>query len=374
MKTLNRLFIGILTVVLISCSGAPDNSVEAKRKQLTAYKQELHNLENKIAQLEAELDSGRKVEYVSIKTLDLIHRRFEHFFEVTGNVDADEEVNVSPESSGKIMDILVREGQQVEKGAILANLNTDMLDQSIEETRISLNLATTTFQRQKNLWNQKIGSELQFLQAKSNKESLERRLESLQAQKEMTVIKSPVDGVVDVIFQKKGEIGNPQVPFAKVVNIKRLKIYGDIAETYLTKIRKGDQVNVQFPAISKNMKASISQVGNYIDPNNRTFRVRIDLQNPDGMIKPNMVAVLELRDYVSDSSIVVPTLIIKQDFKGSYTYIVNGSDSIQRAEKVYVQTGVVNNNMTEITGGLTPGMRVISEGFDQVVDGSAVKI
>ena len=359
---------------MASCSGMPDNSVEAKRKQLTAYKQELQAIQTKIARLEAELDSARKIEYVSVKTLDVVPRRFEHFFEVTGNVEADEEVNVSPESAGKIMDILVREGRQVKKGTVLATLNTDMLDQSIEETRISLELARTTFERQKNLWDQKIGSELQFLQAKSGKESLERRLESLQAQKEMTVIKSPVDGVVDVIFQKRGEIGSPQLPFAKVVNIQRLKVYGDIAETYLTRIRKGDQVTIQFPAISRSVTASVAQMGNYIDPNNRTFRVRIDLRNPDGLIKPNMVAVLKLRDYVSDSAIVVPTLIVKQDFKGSYTYTVTGSDSMKRASKVYVETGVVNNNMTEIIHGLNPGMKVISEGFDQVVDGSAVKI
>jgi RND family efflux transporter MFP subunit len=177
-----------------------------------------------------------------------------------------------------------------------------------------------------------------------------------------------------VIFQKQGEIGNAQVPFAKVVNIRRLKIYGDVSETYLTKIRKGGEVNIQFPAINKRVKAPITQIGNYIDPNNRTFRIRIDLLNPDSMIKPNMVAVLELRDYVSDSAIVVPTLVVKQDFLGSYTYIVHDKDSIQRAAKVYVKAGVSNNNMTEITEGLKPGMRVISEGFDQVIDGSAVKI
>lgn len=374
MKTFNRVVAAVLTGVLISCSGAPDNSPDAKRKQLTAYKQELHDLEAKISKLEAELDSARKIEYVNVKTLEVEPRRFEHFFEVTGNVEADQEVNVSPESSGKIMEIQVKEGQQVAKGTVLATLNTDMLDQSIEETRISLDLATTTFERQKNLWDQKIGSELQFLQAKSNKESLGRRLESLQAQKEMTVIKSPVDGIVDVIYQKQGEIGNPQTPFAKVVNIGKLKIYGDIAESYLTKIGKGDPVNIQFPAISKNVKASVTQIGNFIDPNNRTFRIRVDLKNPDGMIKPNMVAILELCDYSSDSAIVVPSLVIKQDFRGGYTYIVNGSDSIQRAEKVYVKTGVSNNNIVEVTEGLKPGMRVISEGFDQVVDGSAVRL
>lgn len=373
-KTTNRLFAAVLILVLASCSAGPDNSVEAKRKQLAADKKQLHELETKIAQLEAELDSSAKEEFVNVKTLEIIPRRFDHYIEVTGNVEADEEVNVSPESAGKIMEILVSEGEHVQKGTVMARLNTDMLDRSIEETRISLDLASTTFERQKNLWDQKIGSELQFLQAKSNKESLERRLESLQAQKEMAVVKAPVDGVVDVIFQKKGEIGSPQVPFAKVVNIRKLKIYGDVAESYLTSIRKGDPVDIRFPAVGKDVKAPISQVGNYIDPNNRTFRIRIDITNGDGLIKPNMVAVLGIRDYTSQSAVVIPTLLIKQDFRGSYLYIAKAADGGFKAEKVYVKTGMTNNNMTEVSEGLESGMRVISEGFDQVIDGTAIRI
>ncbi|MGD9557426.1 MAG: efflux RND transporter periplasmic adaptor subunit [Mangrovibacterium sp.] len=373
-KTTNRLFAAVLILVLASCSAGPDNSIETKRKQLAADKKQLHELETKIAKLEAELDSSAKKEFVNVKTLEIIPRRFDHFIEVTGNVEADEEVNVSPESAGKIMEILVSEGEHVQKGTVMARLNTDMLDRSMEETRISLDLASTTFERQKNLWDQKIGSELQFLQAKSNKESLERRLESLQAQKEMAVVKAPVDGVVDVIFQKKGEIGSPQVPFAKVVNIRRLKIYGDVAESYLTSIRKGDQVDIRFPAVGKNVKAPISQVGNYIDPNNRTFRIRIDITNGDGLIKPNMVAVLGIRDYTSESAVVIPTLLIKQDFRGSYLYVAKAADGGFKAEKVYVKTGMTNNNMTEVSEGLESGMRVISEGFDQVIDGTAIRI
>lgn len=238
MKRANQLVILVMAFVLASCAGTPDNSMEAKRKQLTDYKKQRLDLETKIAELEKELDANGEVKYVNVKALALEPRLFEHFVEVTGKVEADQEVNVSPEGSGKIIDILVREGQHVQKGTVLANLNTDMLDQSIAEAQIGLELAQTTFDRQKNLWDQKIGSELQFLQAKSNKESMERRLESLQAQKEMAVIKSPVDGVVDVIFQKKGEIASPQFPFAKVVNISRIKIYGDVAESYLTKVKK----------------------------------------------------------------------------------------------------------------------------------------
>ncbi|MCW0483856.1 efflux RND transporter periplasmic adaptor subunit [Gaoshiqia sediminis] len=374
MKRARQLVVLVMAFVLASCAGTPDNSVEAKRKQLTDYKKQRLDLETKIAELEKELDANSEVKYVNVKALALEPRLFEHFVEVTGKVEADQEVNVSPEGSGKIIDILVREGQHVQKGTVLANLNTDMLDQSIAEAKIGLELAQTTFDRQKNLWDQKIGSELQFLQAKSNKESMERRLESLQAQKEMAVIKSPVDGVVDVIFQKKGEIASPQFPFAKVVNISRIKIYGDVAESYLTKVKTDNPVSISFPAISRNTEARITQIGNYIDPNNRTFRIRLDLSNPDGMIKPNMIAILKIRDYVSESAFVVPSLLIKSDFRGKYTYVVDESDPIKRARKVYVTTGVSANNLTEVTEGLGANMKVISEGFDQVIDGSAVHI
>jgi RND family efflux transporter MFP subunit len=371
---MNKLFAILAILVLASCAGTPANNEKAKRTQLAQYKKELSDLQTKIDALEKELDASKNIEYANIKVQELQPRLFEHFIEVTGKVEADQEVDVSPEGSGKIINILVKEGDFVKRGTVLATLNTDMLDQSIEEARISLELAQTTFERQENLWKQKIGSELQYLQAKSNKESLERRLESLKAQVEMSKIKAPVDGVVDVIYQKKGEIASPQMPFAKVVNIAKIKIYGDVAESYLTKIAKNDPVIVDFPAIGKEINTTISLIGNYIDPNNRTFRVRLNVDNNDRMIKPNMVAVLKIKDYSAENAIVIPSLLIKQDFKGSYTYIVEGTDTLKTAKKVYLKPGVSNNNMTEVLEGLTPGMQIISEGFDQVVDGTAVRI
>ena len=373
MKSLNKLIALFLSLALASCASTPDNSSEAKRTQLSAYKQEVHDLEEKIALLEKELDATVEVEYINVTLTDLQSQLFEHFIEVTGSVEADQEVNVSPESAGKIIDILVEEGQTVQKGSVLAKLNTEIIDQAINELKIGLDLAVTTFERQENLWNQKIGSEIQYLQAKSSKESMERQLESLQAQKEMAVIKSPVKGVVDVIYQKKGEISSAQTPFAKVINISKIKIYGDVAESYLTKVKKNDMVSIVFPALSKQMNAPISQIGNYIDPNNRTFRVRTDLTNPDGMIKPNMIATLKIRDYVAESALVIPSLLIKEDFQGKYTYVTESTGNGQSAKKVYIETGVTNNNLTEIKSGLEVGMKLISEGFDQVIDGSAIK-
>lgn len=372
MKKLNLLALAAATLLLASCGGTTETGPDALRQQLATLKQQRQQLDEQIAQIQSQLDADQAVEYINVKTTEAQPTLFEHFIEVTGKVEADQEVNVSPEGSGIITDILVQEGQYVKRGTRLASLNTDMLNKSIDEARISLDLATTTYERQKNLWDQKIGSEMQFLQAKSNKESMERRLESLMAQKDMAEVKAPVDGTVDVIYQKKGEIAGPAIPFAKVVNIAKIKIYGDVAESYLTKVDNKEDVFIDFPAIGRQVKSSISQIGNYIDPNNRTFRIRINLNNPDNLIKPNMISVLKIRDYVSDSAIVIPSLLIKRDFKGEYTYIADNSGELKKARKTYIKSGVSNNNMTEITEGIEPGMLVISEGFDQVIDGTPV--
>jgi len=373
MKNLNLLIIAAICLIMASCSAKKDDSPEAKRKQLAEYKQQRQELEEKITKLEDDLDALSKIEFINVKATKTQAQLFEHYIEVTGKVEADQEVNVSPEGSGIIRDILVQEGQYVAKGTVLATLNSEMLDQNIAEAKIGLELAQTTFDRQQNLWDQKIGSEMQYLKAKSDKEAQERRLESLLAQKDMAQVKAPVDGTVDVIYQKKGEIASPQIAFAKVINIAKIKIYGDIAETYLTKVSKGEEVYIEFPAIGKKVNGTIEQIGNYIDPNNRTFRVRINLNNPDGLIKPNMISVLKIRDYVADSAIVIPSLLIKHDFRGKYTYIVDTTAEVNKAKKIYIETGVSNNNLTEITKGIEPGMMIISEGIEQVVDGTPVK-
>ena len=152
-----------------------------------------------------------------------------------------------------------------------------------------------------------------------------------------------------------------------------MKVYADVSEFYLTKIKKGDKVDVFFPALNREINAPINQIGNTIDPNNRTFRVRINMNNPDKMIKPNLVSIIKLRDYLNEEAIIVPILYIKEDFKGSYTFIVDKQDGKNVAKKVYVTTGVTNNNVTEIVEGLTAGMKIISEGYNQIMDGTALQ-
>jgi len=361
-------------VVIASCSATKTtNDENSKSAQLQQYKQELHELKLKIDDLEKELDVNKKDEVVKVKVTKLQNINFEHFIEVTGKVEAEFDVNVSPETAGIIKEVSVKEGQTVRKGQILAKLNTDILERSLDEVLVQLDLANLNFERQDNLWKQNIGSEMQYLQAKNTKEGLEKRVESLKTQIEMGKIKSPVSGVVDVVYQKKGNIGNPQMPLAKVINISKMRVYADVSESYLTKIKKGDVVDIFFPALNRDINASINRVGNTIDPNNRTFRVRINLNNPDKMLKPNLVSIIKLRDYQNSNAIAVPVLYIKEDLKGSYTFIVDTQNSKNVAKKIYVKTGVTNNNIIEVVDGLTSGMQVISEGYNQITDGTPLQ-
>ncbi len=372
---MKKIFILAAGIALLwACGNSKVEDEAAKRKRLQDLKQQVHSLEQQIETLEMELDSSRTDEVVPIKVVELSTQTFEHFFEVTGKVEAEHDVDVAPETSGVITEVLVQEGQRVGKGQVLARLNTEILERSIDELQVQLSLAKTNYERQKNLWDQNIGSEMEYLQAKNNKESLETRIQSLRTQIDLAEVKAPSDGVVDVIYQKKGNIGNPQVPFCKVVDISHIKIYGDISESYITKINQGDAVKITFPALGKEMEARIAQVGNTIDPASRTFRVRININNPSNEIKPNLIAVLKFRDYKAEDAIVVPALFVKEDFSGHYTYVVENSDGKQVARKVYVTPGVTDNNLTEVVDGLSAGVRIVSEGFNQIADGTVVSI
>lgn len=359
-------------ILLAACNNTTKSDDESKRKELQKFKQQKNELEAKIQVLENELAGSRTDESVKVSVTELNSQMFERFIEVTGKVEADLDVNVSPESSGVINDVLVTEGQYVSKGQVLGRLRTDALERTLDELSVQLNLAETNFNRLKNLWDQNIGSEMQFLQARAEKEGLEKRIESMKAQLAMSEIKSPVDGVVDIVFQKKGEMGSPQIPFAKVLNVSNIRIYADVSESYLTSINQNDRVSVRFPALDLEMTAPITRIGNTIDPNNRTFRVRIDMRNPDRLIKPNLISIIKIRDYVSEEAIVVPTLLIKEDFRGKYAFIVENNGNSQVARKVHVETGVTQNNRTEVVKGLAEGMLIISEGHNQVADGTPV--
>lgn len=368
------VFAAVVTAMLAGCSAKPADDSALKTQQLQQYKREFSELKQKIEALEKELALSNKNDDVRVQVAELVPEQFERFIEITGRVEAEEDVQVSPESAGVIAEVLVKEGQRVVKGQTMAVLNTEALRRAVDELKIQHELAATTYNRQKNLWDQNIGSEMQLLQARSAMEALQKRIESTEAQINLSVIKSPVSGVVDAVYQKKGEIGSPQVPFARVINSSSIRVYADVSESYLPKIKQGDRVVVSFPALGRDIDATIYRIGNSIDANNRTFSIRVNLNNPDGMIKPNIISTIRVRDYSVQDAIVVPNILIKEDFRGNYTYIAEMVDGKSVARKVYVKPGVNNNNRTEVLEGLSSGMKIITEGYVQVADGTPLRI
>jgi len=373
---MKKLLLILPLVVLMACSATTTEEGDRKAKEqlLQDYRQQATELKQKIAQLEKELGTTKADKTIPVKVDTVARKLFTHTIEVTGNVEANEDVTVAPETSGNIISIEVTEGQHVKKGTVMGRVNTEAIQRNIEDLQIQLQLAKTVFERQQKLWDQHIGSEIEYLQAKSNKESLERKLEGLQAQLDMATIKSPVDGVVDRIYQKQGEIAGPAIPFAKVVNISNVRIYADVSESYLTSIHAGQEVEINFPALNKTVTAPIFRKSSTINPDNRTFQVRVNLNNPDKEIRPNLVSLLHITDYKANDAIVVPSILIKNDFNGKYVFVAAQNSGKWKASKRYVETGRNNNNYTMLSNGLKSGEKLIVEGYEQVVDGSPISI
>lgn len=372
-------FLSIALIVIVftgyGCSSKVADERQDKEEQLAEYRSELEDLQKQIAELERELSATAEKGFVNVSLTQVKEQPFENFIEVLGTVQSDQNLMVSPETSGNIMEILVKEGDRVNKGAVLARLNTDALDRSVQEMEVNLDLAKTMFERQELLWNQNIGSEVQYLQAKSNKETLERRLEGLKAQQAMAVITAPVSGVVDDLLQRKGEMAAPNIPFARIVNLDKIYIIGDVAEVYLNKIEEGDSVQVEFPVLNLTVPEVITRTASVLDADSRTFRIRVDMMNRNQKILPNLMAVFKLQTYYRPKAIVVPSVLIKKDFDGAFLFVADTNEDNQEvARKRYVLSTINNNNQTVIDSGLKPGDRIITEGYAQVTDGTLLNI
>ncbi|WP_430812040.1 MULTISPECIES: efflux RND transporter periplasmic adaptor subunit [unclassified Carboxylicivirga] len=372
---MKALFILPLIALLFACSSAPgDEDREDKQALLAQYKNDLSQLKKDIEKLEKELDEGKQEQTIKVVASTVEPRLYEHFVDISGKVEADKNIIISPETAGKIISIDVKEGERVRKGQVLARLNTEMTKRALAQVEINLQLATTTYERQADLWQQSIGSEMEYLQAKSNKEALQQQKEALLAQLDLAIIRAPIDGVVDDIIQKQGEMASPQQAFARLVNINQVYISADVSEIYLQAVNAGDRVAIEFPVINKNLEANIYRASSVIDPASRTFRVRINLNNNNNEIKPNMLAVLKLRTFKAENAIIVPSILVKKDFSGEFIFVTQETDGQLRAAKRYIKTGIKDNNNTLVTDGLTPGDQLITKGYAQVVDGAAIAI
>ncbi|PLX14104.1 MAG: efflux RND transporter periplasmic adaptor subunit [Marinilabiliales bacterium] len=277
--------------------------------------------------------------------------------------------------NGRIEKIYVEEGQRVNKGELLLSLNTDAIENQIKGVKSTLEFATTTFEKQDNLWKQGIGSEIDYLTSKNNKESLEAQLESLEAQKRMSQIRAPFAGVVDKIFPKEGEIASPGFPVMEFVNLSKLTITADVSEAFVGKIKEGQNVELSFSSLPDVMiKTPIIRVSKVITSSSRTFEIEMEINNPNETIKPNMVSSIKIKDFSTDNAFVVPSLAIRKDITGKYVYTVNKEDNQHIVGKKYITTDLSYEENTMITDGLSKGDQVVVKGFHLVSAGVPVNV
>lgn len=373
-----HIFILAALLGLSACGG--EKTLEEKKADLDAKKVELAKLQNEINKMEEELmqaDSSlvkKEDEGILVAVSELKLQPFQHFFNVNGSIEAIEMANVSPEQGGQIIEVLANDGDHVTAGQVLVRLNTSVLQKSLDEVNNGIELAQTVYDRQAALWEKKIGSEIQYLQAKNNLESLIKKKETLIAQMGMSIIKAPFTGIVDKVNQKVGELAAPGMPVLTMVNMTKMKVKADVSENYVQSVRPKAVVDVDFPSFGYSTKAPISTVGNIINPANRSFAVEVMVPNTEGILKPNGVATLRIKDFAADKALVVPAITIGKDAKGDFVFVVKEEDGKKKAVKTYVTTGRTSEGKTMITEGLSEGDLVVVQGFNEVANGDLVTV
>lgn len=368
-------FLPIILAATVVFSCGQEEGVEAKKAQLAELKSQLGELNTDIKELETEISkldpefASANKKSILITTAAARKGDFTHFVEVTGSVLSKKNVSISAETAGRIIEVPVMEGSRISKGQILARIDSETMERNIEELESSLELATTIFQKQERLWNQKIGTEIQFLEAKNRKEGLEKNLASMKTQLDKAYVRAPFTGTVETVLVRMGEGVQPGVPMFEFVGESDLFIQADVSESYVGVLGKNDTVSVVFPSLNKTIESRVSSVGGVINPNNRTFKVEVALPNMKE-VKPNMITVLKIKDYQNSESVVVPAHLILSDSKGDYVFVVEN----QTAQKKYVKRGLTANNETEILEGLTGSETLVDKGFREVGDNFSVNI
>lgn len=377
---MNKSYLLIATVAaaaLASCSSS--DSANEGIAQLTARRDSLASIvakaEGELSQIDLELAAlDSSAQWSTITVLTVGSSAFQHDFDLYGTVKSDQSVTLYPESAGRIQRVLVRSGQKVSAGQVLVELDNSVMQSSLAEIKTQLDLAQTLFDKQKRLWDQGIGSEVQYLQVKTQLEGLQKRLATAQKQAAMASLRAPFAGTIDELFLKAGEYAAPGMAVARLVSSGGLRLELDVPETYIARLKVGQKIALNFNSIGLQTTASISQVGDFISADSRTFKVNVSLP-ANSQIKPNMMASAQVVDYSSQGNITVPNRLILQDSKGAnYTYLFvpskNGLGTVERRE---LQLGVSNNDATEVLGGLSLEEQIIDRGIRSVQTGETVK-
>ncbi|MEW7280903.1 efflux RND transporter periplasmic adaptor subunit [Aquimarina sp. 2201CG1-2-11] len=351
-------------------------TLRAKRTEIIAEQQTVADQLKQLDQAIAKLDTEKKLPLVT--TIMAKDTLFNHYLELQGNVETKKNLVLYPEMGGILTRVYVKEGQKVTKGQLLASIDDGGLSQQLSQLEVQAQLAKTTFDRQERLWEQKIGSEIQYLQAKTNYEAQQNAVNQIKRQLAKTTINAPFSGIVDDVITEQGSVVSPgQSAVIRIINLNDMYIESEVPERYISSITKGKDVEVYFPVLGKTITTKIRQVGNYINPNNRSFNVEIAVPSDGGTIKPNLTAKVKINDYTNEKAILIPQSIISENAEGDqYTYVTldKNPENIAEAKRVIIKTGKTQGDFIEILDGITNGDAIISEGARSVKDGQQVKI
>lgn len=367
----NIIIYSTLVVFLASCSAKTD-----KKAELEKLKAQREQLNAEISKLEAEVNPDGKAEQkaIAVKTTDAKECEFNHYIEVQGVVDGDQNIAVSPQTAGIITAVYVKEGTPVKKGQVLAELDAQVLKQSLIEVNTQLALATSIFQKQSALWEKKIGSEVQYLQAKANKDALEQRANTINEQIQMSKIVSPISGTVESVPLRVGQMASPGMPTSaiRIINMGVAKISAEVAETYAARIKNGNDAIVSFPDLGKEIECKLNFTSRFIDPTNRTFMVESRISSKDVELRANMIAYLKIKDYTNAKAFCMPVNYVQSNQDGKFVFVAkqNGADWV--AERRSVKTGMDYNGVIEIIEGLLAGDKIITSGFQGLNQGEKV--
>lgn len=351
------------------------NTIQKKRDEVVTKQQKINAEIKRLDEALAVLNPEKNMPLITtFKAKDTL---FKHFVELQGSVETDQNIVVTPEMGGVLNRVHVTEGQRVSKGQVLASVDDGGMSQSVAQMQVQADLAKTTFERQERLWNQNIGSEIQYLQAKTAYEGQLKAINSMKQQLAKASIRAPFSGTIDDVITEQGSVVAPgQTPILRIVNLNNMYIKTDVPETYITNVIKGQEVAVFFPVLGETITTKISQTGSFINPNNRTYKAEINIPNKDKKIKPNLTARLKINDYTNEKAILIPQSIISENAQGEqYIYTLKDVEGTQAvANRVIIETGKKQGDVIEVLEGLQSGDQIIQEGARSVKDGQSVKI
>ena len=375
---MKKLFLlATISILLFSCGKKEEANIDdlIKSRDLVAIKAKRDLIQADLAKLETAVTvlDVKKTEEALVAVMTVKDTIFNHYLEVQGGVNTKENILIQPEMPGTLVSLNVKAGQRVSRGQVLGRTDDAGMSQQLAAMENQYNLAKTTFERQKNLWDQKIGSEIQFLQAQSQMVGAQKAVLQMKAQLSKTLIKAPFSGVIDEVFVERGQVVAPSMQgLMRIVNLSNMYVSTEVPETYIGKLKVGATVNVNLASLGKTYTGRVRQVGNNINPTNRSFGIEVAVPNPDNLLRPNQVAKLQIIDYTNKNAIAIPTNVILTNGDGTkYVYTAeNSNGKTGTAKKTVITIGQSSGNVTEILSGLDALDIIVTEGLNTLQEGT----